>query len=176
MHARAVRCALLVGAFTGRLTAQRAAPGPALAVLDLRFDGAHATVLEPGDTAVVRAATAQLRATLAQVAGVSLIDSTQVAGRVAAEATDGMSCDNPCALRVARTIGARWVVIGTLAKTSPLVWVFFAGLVDVATGNPVLVDTYELKGEAWRMVPAGAVAFARRVATATGAHPNTAAP
>jgi hypothetical protein len=164
----------LLSALAGRLAAQSGVPDRALAVIDLRFDGAHATVLEPGDTAVVRAATAQLRATLAGVAGVTLIDSTRVAARVAADAADGNRCDNACALRVARALGARWVVLGTLAKTSPLVWVFFVGLVDVATGTPVLVDTYEIKGEAIRMAPAGAAAFARRVAKATGAHPNTA--
>jgi hypothetical protein len=176
VNVRAVRHALLLSALAGRLAAQSGVPDPALAVLDLRFDGAHATVLEPGDTAVVGAATAQLRATLARVPGVTLIDSTRVAARVAAEAPEGNRCDNACALRVGRALGARWVVMGTLAKTSPLIWVFFVGLIDVTTGTPVLADTYEIKGEAMRMAPAGAAAFARRVAKATGAHPNTAAP
>src|SRR3989442_12604696 len=46
------RCGwLLPMLFSGRLPAQTAGARPAVAVLDLRFDGQHATVPEPGDTA-----------------------------------------------------------------------------------------------------------------------------
>jgi Protein of unknown function (DUF2380) len=176
VNARAVGGAIVLLALSGPLGAQSGASDPALAVLDLRFDGEHATVLEAGDTAVARAATQALRATLARLAAVTLIDSSRVAARVMAEEPDGDRCDHACALRVGRTLGARWVLSGTLSKTSTLVWVLIVGLVEVASGNAVLVDTYELKGEATRTVPAGAAAFARRVAKATGARPTSTAP
>src|SRR5690242_10890537 len=44
------------------LAAQSPAPRPALVVVNLRFDGEHANVLQPGDTAIVAAATSKLLA------------------------------------------------------------------------------------------------------------------
>src|SRR5581483_10480447 len=124
-------------------------PAPLVAVLALRFDGEHATVLEPGDTAVAAAA-------------------------VAAAEAGGNRCDARCAVEIGRQVGARWVVAGTLVKTSNLVWVLLGELRDVASGRTVLADSYELKGDAARMAPAGAHVFAQRVeraVTAAGVTP-----
>src|SRR2546429_9757392 len=55
---------------------------------------------------------------------------------------------------------------GTVMKTSNLVWILTAELLDVARGKPVLADSYELKGDATRMGPAGADVFAQRVVKA----------
>jgi hypothetical protein len=144
-------------------------PGPLVAVLALRFDGEHATVLEPGDTAVAAAATAKLFATLAASPAVAVADPGRVAAAVAAAEAGGNRCDARCAVAIGRQVGARWVVTGTLVKTSNLVWVLLGELLDVASGRTVLADSYELKGDATRMAPAGAHVFAQRVERAVAA-------
>jgi TolB-like protein len=145
-----------------------------LVVLNLRFDGAYANVLEPGDTAVVYAATSRLLATLRAFDGAAVVDSGMVAAAVTAAEADGNPCDNACAQAVARRLGARWVVKGTVLKTSDLVWILRAALVDATTGKLVLADSYELKGDARRMAPAGAHVFAQRVERAVAEHPAAA--
>src|SRR5437879_13820571 len=80
-----------------------------MVVLNLRFDGAYANGLEPGDTAVVRAATSRLLATLRAFDGVAVVDSATVAAAVTAAEADGNPCDNACARVLARRLGARWV-------------------------------------------------------------------
>ncbi len=165
MSRRCVSLALLLPFAASPLAAQATAR-PTVVVLALPFDGARANVLQPGDTAVAYATTAKLRATLATFADVAIADSTRVAAAVERAETAGNPCDNPCALTVARAVDAQWVVKGKVAKTSNLVWVLFGELLDVATGKDVLADSYELKGDAARMGPAGADVFAQRVAHA----------
>ncbi len=145
------------------LTAQSAGTRPAIAVMNLRFDGEHANVLGPGDTAVVAAATSKLLATLRSSEAVTVVDSAAVAAAVARAEADGNACDNRCAVAVARRLGARWVAKGSISNLSGLVWQFAAELFDVATGEPVLVDSYEIKGDPARMAPVGAHMFAQRV-------------
>jgi len=157
---------LLGGVAAVPLAAQTRAARPAIVVLNLRFDGEHATVLEPGDTAVARAATSRLRATLRASGGLAVVDSSAVADALAAVAADGNPCDSACARAVARRLHADWVAGGTVMKTSNLVWILTAELLDVARGKPVLADSYELKGDATRMGPAGADVFAQRVVKA----------
>ncbi|MGH7547596.1 MAG: DUF2380 domain-containing protein [Gemmatimonadales bacterium] len=162
MSARRVSLFFLLLVAGGHLAAQSGRSRPALAVLNLRFDGEHANVLEPGDTAVAMAATSRLLATLEASERVAVLDSARVAGAVAA-ATQGNPCDNSCALAIGRQLGAQWVAKGTVTKTSNLVWVLSAQLIEVTTGKLVLSDGYELKGDATRMAPAGAHVFAQRV-------------
>src|SRR5438094_4687948 len=100
---------LLGGVAAVRLAAQTRAARPAIVVLNLRFDGEHATVLEPGDTAVARAATSRLRATLRASGGLAVVDSSAVADALAAVAADGNPCDSACARAVARPLHAAWV-------------------------------------------------------------------
>jgi TolB-like protein len=160
---------LLLGSLVGaRLGAQSAAPRPAIVVVNLRFDGEHANVLQPSDTAVVAAATSKLLATLAASDQVTLIDSGRVAAAVAAAEAGGNPCDNACAVTVARELGARWVAKGTISNLSNLVWLLTAELFDAATGKPVLADSYEIKGDARVMAPAGAHVFAQRVEQTIG--------
>lgn len=154
------------------LAAQTGAPRPAVAVINLRFDGQHANVLQPGDTAVVAAATSKLRATLAASELVTLVDSNLTAAAVAAAEADGNPCDNACAVALARRLGAGWVAKGTVSNLSNLVWLLSADLLDVATGRAVLADSYEIKGEAARMAPVGAHMFAQRVEKTMAAHPR----
>ena len=158
-----MRVALLASLvlWCGTLPAQSAASRPAIAVINLRFDGEHANLLGPGDTAVVAAATSRLLATLRASEAVTLVDSAAVAAAVAG--ADGNACDNPCAVAVARRLGARWVAKGSISNLSGLVWQFGAELFDVTTGEAVLVDSYEIKGDPARMAPVGAHMFAQRV-------------
>ena len=67
------------------------------------------------------------------------------------------------AIAVARRLEARWLAKGTISNLSGLVWQFAAALFDVTTGQPVLVDSYEIKGEAARMAPGAAHMFAQRI-------------
>jgi len=87
-----------------RLAAQTAGPRPTVVVLNLRFDGEHANVLSPGDTAVVAAATSKLLATLRASERVALVDSGAVATAVATAEPAGNPCGNECALTVARQL------------------------------------------------------------------------
>ena len=159
---------LLVGAHPLRLRAQSDGPRPAIVVVNLRFDGEHANVLQPGDTAVVAAATSKLLATLRASELVTLVDSSAVATAVAAAEAGGNPCGNECAVAVARQLGARWVAKGTVSNLSNLVWLLTAELFDATTGKPVLADSYEIKGDASRMAPAGAHVFAQRVEKTIG--------
>jgi len=155
---------LLICAVAPAVRAQNGAPPrPAVAVVNLRFDGEHANVLQAGDTAIVAAATSKLLATLAASDRVALVDSTTVATAVGAAEASGNPCDNACAIDVARKVGARWVARGTIANLTGLVWLLRAELFDAASGQAVLDDSYEIKGDPARMAPAAAHAFAQRV-------------
>src|SRR2546425_10345937 len=85
---------LLVGV---RLGAQSDRPRPAIVVVNLRFDGEHANVLQASDTAVVAAATSKLLATLRASELVTLVDSSAVAAAVAAAGAGrgGGPCGHP---------------------------------------------------------------------------------
>lgn len=163
MRLAAVPLGFLLICPAAAVRAQGGAPRPAVAVVNLRFDGEHANVLSPGDTAVVAAATSKLLATLAASDRVTLVDSATVAIAVGAAESSGNPCDNACALDVARTVGARWVAKGTISNLSNLVWLLTAELFDVTTGKPVLADSYEIKGDPARMAPAAAHVFAQRI-------------
>jgi hypothetical protein len=145
------------------------ASGVRIAMLDLAFYGARANSIEPGDSALAATATATVRAALGAAADVALVDSAAAAAAASAPdalaAAAGRPCNVivACAVAVGRALGARWAVMGKVSKTSNLIWLFSGQLVDVATGQLVLDDEYELKGVASEMVPAGAGVFARRV-------------
>ncbi len=165
---RACVIPLLLSTLAGGLAAQSGVPRPTLIVLNLRFDGEHANVLSPGDTAVVAAATSKLLATLRASERVTLVDSGAVATAVAAAEAGGNPCGNDCAVSVARRLGARWVAKGTISNLSNLVWLLTAELFDATTGKPVLADSYEIKGDARIMAPAGAHVFAQRIEKTIG--------
>ncbi len=154
---------ILLPLWYSALAGQNGAARPAVAVINLRFNGEHANVLQPGDTAVVAAATSKLRATLGASDVVTIVDSSATATAVAQAEADGNPCDNACALAVARRLGARWVAKGTISNLSNLVWLLAADLLDVTTGRAVLADSYEIKGEAARMAPGAAHMFAQRI-------------
>ena len=164
-----VTLVLLLAHAAAGLAAQSGPSRPLIVVLNLRFDDEHANVRQPTDTAVVASATSKLLATLAVSERVMLVDSTAVAAAVRQAEADGNPCDNTCAVAVARGLGARWVAKGTITNLSNLVWILTAELFDATTGKAVLADSYEIKGDAARMAPAGAHVFAQRVEKAISA-------
>jgi hypothetical protein len=91
-----------------------------------------------------------------------------IASPAAVEAAGGKRCAVivACAREVGRAVGAAWVVMAKVSKTSNLIWLFTGDLVDVASGTLELDDTTELKGDPVRMTRAGTAIFADRVARA----------
>jgi hypothetical protein len=141
-----------------------------VAMLDLGFYGKRANDIFPGDTAMADTATAVMRKALASAPGISFADAQSVASAAASPTAKAIVEDRPCnvvvacARSVGQQLGAKWVVMGKISKTSDLIWIFSGELIDVASGKLVLDDSYELKGIAKDMVPKGAEVFARRVA------------
>jgi TolB-like protein len=141
-----------------------------VAMLDLAFYGKRANDLLPNDSVMAMTATAVMRAGLTNKRGITFVDSATVASTVKGPKAMAVVQDVPCnvvvacAREVGKELGADWVVMGKISKTSDLIWIFSGELVDVASGKLVLDDSYELKGIASDMVPKGAEVFARRVA------------
>ena len=102
--------------------------------------------------------------------GIDFVDAASVAKAASSPTAKAIVEDRPCnvvvacARSVGQQLGAKWVVMGKISKTSDLIWIFSGELIDVASGKLVLDDSYELKGIAKDMVPKGAEVFARRVA------------
>jgi hypothetical protein len=148
-----------------------------IALLNFAFYGVHANSIEAGDSAMGDSATAAIRRNIGLYPEIALADSTRVAAAesspVAADTADGHPCNTiiACGRVAGRAVGARYVVMGTISKTSNLIWLFSGQLVDVTTHNLVLDDEYELKGNSREMVSQGSKVFARRVAKKLGVAP-----
>ncbi len=69
-----------------------------------------------------------------------------------------------CARYVGRELGAEWAVMAKVSKTSNLIWLFTGQLINVRTGEILMDDSTELKGDPDPMVRAGTRIFAERVA------------
>jgi len=69
-----------------------------------------------------------------------------------------------CARLVADSLDAPWAVMAKVSKTSNLIWLFTGQLIHAPTGEIILDDSTELKGETTAMVRAGSRIFAERVA------------
>lgn len=168
-----IACAALAFAFgTARSQSGNQVPRAPVkaAMLDLAFYGKRANDLLPNDSTMAMTATSTMHGALAQAPGIELVDSATVARAAASPAAMAASNGKPCnvivacARSVGQQLGATWVVMGKISKTSDLIWIFSGQLIDVASGKLVLDDSYELKGIAADMVPKGAQVFARRVA------------
>jgi hypothetical protein len=139
-------------------------------MLDLAFYGKRANDLMPNDSAMAMMATGVMRAGLTNKPGITFVDSATVARTASGSKAMALVQDVPCnvvvacAREVGQELGADWVVMGKISKTSDLIWIFSGELINVASGKLVLDDSYELKGIASDMVPKGAEVFARRVA------------
>ncbi len=139
-------------------------------MLNLAFYGKRANDLMPNDSAMAMTATGVMRAGLTNKPGITFVDSVAVAKTASGSKAMALVQDVPCnvvvacAREVGKELGADWVVMGKISKTSDLIWIFSGELINVASGKLVLDDSYELKGIASDMVPKGAEVFARRVA------------
>jgi hypothetical protein len=151
-----------------RLHGQSAGGLPILLAANLTFDGQHANAVQPDDSAVVGVATAQLRRALRDAGVVTLADSARAAGEAERLDRPGIHCNASadCMRDVGRRLGAAWVVTGRISKISNLIWYLSADLVDVATGEVRLAESFELKGARDDIVPRGAASLGRRVARA----------
>lgn len=144
-----------------------------VAVLDVALYNAGANVQEVKDTAVASLATLVLRGKLRELLGSALVDSAVVARAAGSDSAraitgGGKPCNVivACARYVGRQTGAGWAVMAKVSKTSNLIWLFTGQLINVRTGELVLDDSTELKGDPEPMVRAGTRIFAERVARA----------
>ena len=166
MNAIALTTALAL-AIPARGWGQGAARGPLeppdapVAVLSVALYNAQANLQEATDSARAVLATEVLGAKLAE-----LLSGQLVPGAADSATARGAGCNAVvvCARDVAKGVGARWVVLAKVSKTSNLIWLFTGQLVHVPTGTIILDDSTELKGEPDAMVRAGTRIFAERVA------------
>ena len=141
-----------------------------VAVLPTALYTAQANMREDADTTKSGIATDVISARLGQLLGRQAIRGAPVAALLESPATRHLRGDQSCAVVVscaralARQVGASWVVMTKVSKTSNLIWLFTGQLIDVPTGRIVLDDSTELKGEPDRMVRVGTRIFAERVA------------
>jgi hypothetical protein len=171
-------CGSALGAQALPVSHSAAAP-VRIALLGFAFYGKHANSIEPGDSAMGDSATAAVRRNFVLRPEITLADSAAVAAAesspAATDTSDGHPCNTiiACGRVVGRAVGARYAVMGTISKTSNLIWVFSGQLVDVTAHDLVLDDEYELKGDSRDMVAQGSRVFAGRVAKKLGVPPAT---
>jgi hypothetical protein len=148
----------------------KAAPSAKVVVLPVALYNAQANMQESSDTSRARLSTEVLTGKLEQLLGEQLVPRQQVsaaASSARARATTGNQPCNvivSCARHVANSLQAPWVVIAKVSKTSNLIWLFTGQLIHAGTGEIVLDDSTELKGDPETMVRAGSRIFAERVA------------
>jgi hypothetical protein len=171
---RAIGPSLLLLAMPSAARAQSTpgveAPTARVAVLSAALYNEQANLREDSDSAKAGVATEVLRTRLAGQLGDQLVSfkglDSLASSPVALELTGGVSCNVKvsCARMVARALGAPWVVLTKVSKTSNLIWLLSAQLIKVATGEIILDDSTELKGAPEEMVRVGVRQFADRVA------------
>ena len=148
----------------------RAAPTARVIVLPVALYNAQANVQESSDSSQAALSTEVLTGKLQELLGRQLVGRGQVDSAAAAPAaqatTGGQPCNVivACARQVGKTLGAPWAVIAKVSKTSNLIWLFTGQLIHVPSGEIILDDSTELKGETRAMVRAGSRIFAERVA------------
>jgi hypothetical protein len=123
-------------------------PG-AVAALDVALYTAGANLREASDTSRAALATSVLRGD-PRIRGIA---GDQACYVIVA-----------CARAVGRDLNADWVVMAKVSKTSNLIWLLTGQLINVDTGEIVMDDSTELKGDPDAMIRAGVGIFAERVA------------
>ena len=147
-------------------------PSAAVAALPVALYTAQANLQEASDSSKSGLATQVLLGRLAEQLGTQLVPAERVLAVAASPEVRGLTGDQPCnvivacARRVAKSVGARWAVMAKVSKTSNLIWLFTGQLIRVETGEIVLDDSTELKGDPEQMVRVGTRIFADRVARA----------
>jgi hypothetical protein len=148
----------------------KAPPTAQVVVLPVALYNAQANVQEASDSAQAALSTQVLTAKLQELLGEQLLAGPRVAAAASspkAQATTGKQPCNvivACARYVADSLEAPWVVMAKVSKTSNLIWLLTGQLIHAPTGEIILDDSTELKGEVQAMVRAGSRIFAERVA------------
>lgn len=141
-----------------------------VAVLPAVMYNAQANLQEPSDTARAMVANQVLRDRLGELLGDQLIPFDRVATVLSSSDVVAIAAGNSCgaivkcATAAGKAVGARWVVMAKVSKTSNLIWLLTAQLIRAETGEILLDDSTELKGEPDAMVRVGTRIFAERVA------------
>jgi hypothetical protein len=141
-----------------------------VALLPVALYTTQANLQEPSDSTKAALATEVLLARLHDLLGKQLVPADQVTAVVVspeARALSGEQACNvivACARLVGDTLHAPWVVMAKVSKTSNLIWLFTGQLIRVSTGEILLDDSTELKGDPEKMVRVGTRIFAERVA------------
>ena len=149
---------------------QRAAPNARVVLFPVALYNAQANVQEASDSAQSELSTEVLTGKARELLGSQLIAGDRVADAAsspkARALTGGQACNVivACAREAANSLGAPWVVIAKVSKTSNLIWLFTGQLIHAPTGEIILDDSTELKGEIQAMIRAGSRIFAERVA------------
>jgi hypothetical protein len=158
------------GQITTTASPAREAPSALVAVLPVALYNAQANLQEASDAAQAALSSEILTGKLQELLGGQMIAAERVAAAAAssaAQATTGKQACNvivACARQVGKMVGAPWVVMAKVSKTSNLIWLFTGQLIHAPTGEIILDDSTELKGETEAMVRAGSRIFAERVA------------
>lgn len=164
---------LLVPAVTAQQQSRTRAIAPADArvlLLPTSMYNAQANVMEPTDSAKALVATETLDSVLGQLLGPQLISDDSAAAALVRPEVVRAAGNRPCnvivacARAAAEAAGSPWVVMSKVSKTSNLIWLLSAQLIHAPTGEIVLDDSTELKGEPKLMVRIGTRNFATRVA------------
>ncbi|MDZ4862392.1 MAG: DUF2380 domain-containing protein [Gemmatimonadota bacterium] len=147
-------------------------PAARALLLPMAMYNEQANLLEATDTVKAFIASEVVQHRLGELLGAQLVDSAMASRVLALPAvlatTGGKPCNVivACARAAAREAGAPWVVMGKVSKTSNLIWLFTGQLIHVASGEIILDDSTELKGDPDNMVRVGSRIFAERVARA----------
>ncbi len=158
------------GAAQTASTSPRAATNATLVVFPVALYNAQANVQEASDSSQAVLSTQVLTGKLQELLGAQLVSGQRVVAAAAspkAQATTGRQACNvivACARQAANSLNAPWVVIAKVSKTSNLIWLFTGQLIHAPTGEIILDDSTELKGETTGMIRAGSRIFAERVA------------
>jgi hypothetical protein len=145
-------------------------PGASVVLLPVALYNAQANVQEASDSSRATLSTQVLTQKLRELLGSRLLAGNAVELAAASPRALGTTGKQPCnvivacARAVADSLGAPWVVIAKVSKTSNLIWLFTGQLIHAPTGKIVLDDSTELKGPPEGMVRAGSRIFAERVA------------
>jgi hypothetical protein len=145
-------------------------PSAPVAAQPVALYTAQANLQEASDSSKSGLATEVLLGRLTGQLGQQLVPADRVAAVAGSREARGVSGDQPCNVIVAcarlvgTSLGARWAVMAKVSKTSNLIWLFTGQLIRVETGEIVLDDSTELKGDPEQMVRVGTRIFADRVA------------
>jgi hypothetical protein len=167
-HTRAISAALILLATTlgyHQASAQtaahaREAPTALVVALPVALYNAQANVQEATDSSQATLSTQILTGKLQELLGQQLIAGERVASAAVSPGASATAGGPPCnvvvacARQVGKALGAPWVVMAKVSKTSNLIWLFTGQLIHVPTGEIILDDSTELKGETQAMVRA----------------------